>query len=418
MSLIHRPDGFQFVVQPYRERIAIGKRAVMVQRIRLLSEQHGQYVLLSPLGQDALEAVFAKETGYLLGETVWHHFEKPAYLIFCERLSKDTNQVLLVVIRASEVYLDAIVDNDKLRAELLPLMAMQENFRVLTCGEVALKSVDTPGGFTLPKNLINSFEEIKEPVFKNLPALASAQLLTLMLSLKSPLLGPKISPVMVALGSAAVLAVVWWIYAMHPPAPERVVVNQTVAQKPDLSYVDFYAAMKSPAPQEQINELAQTIQIFYGLPGWQAADLHYDGSVYHVQMSRQGGSLQWLTKWAAGQNYGLNLSSQGAEVSVASELKDRLRPRTLYPLAQTMASLIDQLDKLFPNQAVSIGDPKIFGQTKSRIVTINFADASPDTLMLIGDTLGESLPLSISTMSLTVHSGLLNGSVQLSVWGI
>ena len=71
MSLLNRPDGVQFVVQPYRERIAIGKRAVMVQRIRLLSEQHGQYVLLSPLGQDAIEAVFSKESGYLLGETIW-----------------------------------------------------------------------------------------------------------------------------------------------------------------------------------------------------------------------------------------------------------------------------------------------------------------------------------------------------------
>ena len=74
MSLLNRPDGIQFVVQPYRERIAIGKRSVMVQRIRLLSEQHGQYVLISPLTKDAVEAVFSKESGYLLGESVWTYF--------------------------------------------------------------------------------------------------------------------------------------------------------------------------------------------------------------------------------------------------------------------------------------------------------------------------------------------------------
>ncbi len=44
----------------------MGKRSVMVQRIRLLSEQHGQYVMFFPLGQDAIEAVFSKESGYLL----------------------------------------------------------------------------------------------------------------------------------------------------------------------------------------------------------------------------------------------------------------------------------------------------------------------------------------------------------------
>ncbi len=83
-----------------------------------------------------------------------------------------------------------------------------------------------------------------------------------------------------------------------------------------------------------------------------------------------------------------------------------------------MASLIDRLDSLFPNQSIGISDAKILGQTKSRTITISFTDASPDTLILIGDTLGDNLPLSIAAMNVSVRSGLLNGSVQLSVWGI
>ncbi len=71
-----------------------------------------------------MEAVFSKESGYLLGENVWTYFDKSPYLIFCERLSKDTNQVLLVIVRANEVYLDTVVDNEKLRTELVPLMTM------------------------------------------------------------------------------------------------------------------------------------------------------------------------------------------------------------------------------------------------------------------------------------------------------
>ena len=418
MSLLNRPDGVQFVVQPYRERIAIGKRAVMVQRIRLLSEQHGQYVMLFPLAQDAIEAVFSKESGYLLGETIWTRFEKPPYLIFCERLSKENNQVLLVVIRANEVYLDIVVDNEKLRSELLPLMTMQESFRVITCGEVSLKSIEAPGGFILSKNLVNSFEELKEPVFKNLPVLASAQLLTLLLALKSPLLGSRISPTMIAVVSAAVLVVVWWVYAVNPPTTKAVTVQNVVAEHPDLSYVDFYAAMKTPAPEQQLAELAQMVKIFYGLPGWQPSGIRYTGNQYNIQMDRQGGALQWLTQWVSAQHYSLSLGSKGAEVAVASQLQERLRPKALYPLSQVMASLIDQLDSIFPSQAVSISDPKIFGQTKSRMITINLVDASPDTLVLIGNTLGDNLPLSIAAMNVSFRSGLINGSVQLSVWGI
>ncbi|MBS0349627.1 MAG: hypothetical protein JSR33_00330 [Proteobacteria bacterium] len=418
MSLINRPDGVQFVVQPYRERIALGKRGVMVQRIRLLSEQHGQYILLSPLGDNAIEAVFSKESGYLLGETIWTYFQKPAYLIFCERLSKDNNQVLLVVIRANEVYLDMIVDNDKLRSELLPLMAMHESFRVITCGEVTLAQVDSPGRFVLPKNLVAAFETVNDPVFKNLPKLESAQLMTLLLTLKSPLLGSRVPSTAIAVLGAALLAILAWIYVIHPPFHPKAAPKKIVVQQPDINYVDYYAAMKTPTPEQQLNELAQTIQMFYGLPGWQPNDIHYDGSQYRVQMNRQGGTLKWLMGWATGQHYSLNLSSKGAEVAVFSQLQNRPRPKTLYPLGQVLALLVDQLDLLFPDQSITIGDPKIWGLTKSRSITINFSNASPDTLVLIGDTLGEKLPLSIAAIDVNVRNGLLNGNVQLSVWGI
>jgi hypothetical protein len=416
MSLLNRPDGVQFVVQPYRERITIGKRSLMVQRIRLLSEQHGQYVLLSPLGEGALEAVFSREAGYLLGETVWMYFDRPAYLIFCERLSKDNNQVLLVIVRGNEIYLDALVDNDKLRAELLPLMTMQESFRVITYGEVTLNQNQAPGNFELPKNLVSSFEIAKEPVFKNLPILNDARLLTLLLALKSPLLGAKVQPIAIIGGVVTLLAVIWWFY---PTASlnEKTGINNLLAQQPNLAYLDFYTAMKSPTPQQQLKELTQTIQAFYDLPGWQASNITYSSNQYRIQLNRDGGNLQWLEKWAAGQHFLLNLSSNGAEIVTPSLLTQRPAPKVVYPLSQVTASLIDQLDLLFPNQAVTISELKVSGQTQARTLNIRFVDASPDILELLGRTLGNELPLSIAMINIDVLGGLLNGSVQLSVWG-
>ncbi len=78
--------------------------------------------------------------------------------------------------------------------------------------------------------------------------------------------------------------------------------------------------MNTPAPEQQLEEFAQIIQTFYGLPGWQAADIRYDGNQYQVQLNRQGGAMQWLTQWASAENYCLNLSSKGAEILVSSQL--------------------------------------------------------------------------------------------------
>ncbi len=416
MSLLNRPDGVQFVVQPYRERIAIGKRSVMVQRIRFLSEQHGQYVLLTPLNTGSIEAVFSRESGYLLGESIWNYFDKPPYLIFCEKISKDSNQVLLVIIRANEIYLDTIVDNDKVRVELLPFMTMPESFRVITCGDTSLGQKEDTTHFMLPKNLVSSFEIANGPVFKNLPVYPQARILTLLMALKSPLLGPRVSPAIVGGGIATILAVVWWAYYVYP-TNQAVSLPQLVTQLPDEAYANFYTAMKTPAPDQQLHELAHITQSFYSLPGWQAGEIRYGDNQYRVKLIRQGGTLNWLTQWVSQHHYLLNLNQDGAEIAVPSHLLPRPAPKAMYSVSEVMASLLDNLDSIFLNQTISVSDLKILGQTKLRTLTINLTDATPDTLLLIGNTVG-GLPLSVTGMNVSLRSGLLYGSVQLSVWGI
>ncbi len=56
------------------------------------------------------------------------------------------------------MYLDTVVDNDKLRNELLPLMTMQESFRVITCGDVSLRKAEAqePGKFYLTEKFSES----------------------------------------------------------------------------------------------------------------------------------------------------------------------------------------------------------------------------------------------------------------------
>ena len=147
-------------------------------------------------------------------------------------------------------------------------MTMQETYRVITYGEVSLTQNSGSSNFELPKNLVNSFELAKEPVFNNLPTLASTRLLSLQLALESSLLGSKIPTAVIATVAILFLATIWWVYTMISPQKKAIAPTQFVEQ-PNLAFVDFYNAMKTPPPDQQFKELAEMIMTFYTLPGWQ-----------------------------------------------------------------------------------------------------------------------------------------------------
>ena len=116
MSTLVRSDGTQFVMQAYRELLSAKKKSQIIQEIRFLAEQQGQY-----------EAVFSTEPGYWLGESIWHYFNQPKNLIYCEALP-DSAQVLTVVIQQGSVYIDSQMLASSLQLELLPLMRCVTQF--------------------------------------------------------------------------------------------------------------------------------------------------------------------------------------------------------------------------------------------------------------------------------------------------
>ncbi len=411
MTILNKPDGTQFIVQAYRERLALGKRSALVQKLRALAEQHGQYLLLLPMPQRTLEVVFSKDPGYLLAETVWNYFERPNNLIFCERLSKDHNQVLLIAIRDGEVYLDTQIENEKIKTELLPLLTAEATYRVVISGDVSL---------TLEEGAASSFEVSKESILKQLPILNTCRLSTLSLTLKSPLLGSRFTPLTLAAATIVFLGVVWGLYIyLNKPEPQVTTPQSQAINQQDNSYTDFYSSLNSPAPSEQMEELAQNILRLYNLPsGWQPGEMHFENKNYQFGLIRQGGSVQEMQNWARNHNYSFNLGLEGAELALPSILSNRNVPRVVYSLQQVMASLIDKLDPLFTENAVSVGEIRQQGKVNSRTITINLKDISPEILPLIGNVLGESLPLSITAIDVKVNAGLLSGTIQLSAWGI
>ena len=104
MAYLTREDGEHFVIPSYREVLSAKQKSVLKKDILLLSQSYGEYITLQRKSPVQYEVAFSPDTGYLLGETVWQHFKRPADLIYCEAIP-GTTEAILVIVKAGSVYL-------------------------------------------------------------------------------------------------------------------------------------------------------------------------------------------------------------------------------------------------------------------------------------------------------------------------
>lgn len=412
MSTLVRSDGTQFVMQAYRELLSVTKRSQIVHEIRFLAEQQGQYTRLFKKGQNQYEAIFSTEPGYLLGESVWHYFGEPNNIIYCEALP-DSAQILVVVVRSGSVYIDAQILGSSLQSELLPLMTGDFKYRIITSGNVPLRKAESFGTFRFPKDLIASFETLQVPLFPQLPALKSLQLQPLPLALKSEHLSFGFSTPLILLTTLALIFGGWWALT---PKEEGVSFRPPLIRTMVSPYAAYYRALTTPAPDRQLAEMVATITQLYLLPGWSATKLQFNGKRFHVALRSDGGKMSGITQWAKQRGYQFHLSSRGAEVIYQSRLTSRAKPTALYASTQVVTQLVDHMTQLLHHNAVSLGETRQRGDVRATRLTIHLDEVSPELLDLVGRELNH-LPLALTSVDITIHSGLMNGIIQLSVWG-
>lgn len=414
MATITRSDGVQFVIQPYRELLNPARRTLLLQEIRMLAEQHGHYVSLERKHAGTIEATFSKAPGFLLAECVWEYFGCPENLIYCEEIP-DSGQIFLVVIRENSVYLDARVQAIEARTELMPLMTGEHVYRIVTSGNVPLSDSVRPNCFTFPEKMILSFEKLKAPLFPVLPSDIRAQLESLPLALKSSLLGRDYAPYISAVLVCLLILGGWWLFAPTPKPRAAVAQRSTAPSVTDLSA--YNVGLSSPSPAKQLTELSQVISRLYIIPGWQFEQVTLTQGTYHINVEREGGDMQSLTTWSAQNHFELELSGAGVKLGYKSVVPSRMPPQALYRSQQVLAILIDHLDRLLHEKSVLIGSSQTIGTMQKTDVTVNLHNISPSVLMLVGEEFG-NLPLSLKSASVRLQTGgLLEGSIQLTVWG-
>jgi hypothetical protein len=411
MAVIKRNDGTHFIAQAYRERITVKNKRLLVQEIRMLSSSHGSFISIMRKIKRELEVAISQDQGYLLGELVWDFFGRPDNLIFCEAIAESAN-CILVVIRDAAVYLDMKLLSNQIKDELTPILADDREYDVYTFGDVPVRDTDTFGDatFKLPKSIVAKFNHLKESVFERLLASPEFELRPLPTILRSKYLRSH-SAVLVTAALVIVFGGGWWLFG-GPSTPQTMPTQVSTVPH----WQNYEVALMTPSPTKMITELGDKIDQLYLIPGWEAAHITFNGEKYQVDMRSHGGDLWYLTDWAKQHYYDLRITSSGAKLTLESHLKKRSLPQK-YPNMQMAAeTFMARMKQVLTTGAVHVDSSGQHGGMQVTKFTLDLTELSPDLLDLIGQEL-EDLPLSLSSVDLRLQNGLIDGKIQLSLWG-
>ncbi|OGT67390.1 MAG: hypothetical protein A3J38_04885 [Gammaproteobacteria bacterium RIFCSPHIGHO2_12_FULL_45_9] len=416
MSTLTRADGVQFVVHPYRDSLRPEKKTLLLlQRIRAISEEQGAFVHLFKRDNQEIEAVFSREPGYLLGESVRYYFHQARNLIFCERL--EANTLLVVVVQSGTVFLDMTIQPALLKRELAPLTTATEPFQVYLSGDVPFiwEAVEADADdtlFTLPASLILSCERLEKPLFTRLPVLPALQLVSLTPALKSVGLTQNHSlTIGLCIGLCALVA------AGALLLPRKTSPTPPPAASITNPYAAFTTAMQSPAPLLQLETALSIVAQYAVLPGWRLQSAEFTPYNAHLVLQPAGSNLQNLQELASANGFTVRWDTDHTNIDGKMVLPNRSEIQDLYPLDALLNHTIGHLQNLLTDDAsIQITQTQTHGSAKQATLMITFAHMSPELIGLLGKSL-ESLPASVELLELKPAGGSFKGSLQLSIWG-
>ncbi len=411
MSILTREDGTQFVIQAYRELLSTKKSSLMSQELRLLSDQHGEYVHVHPGSDGQVEVAFSSEMGYLLGESIWEYFGRPRYFIFCEALP-GSNEIILVVINNGSVYLDTKIPNRQLAREIAPLTTETQAYEIVTSGDVLLRNIEQAGSFTFPKEQTISFRRLDKLLLPQLPEYPQLQMQPLVLALRSEHFRRKAMPWVI--GASLVVLLVAGLFYLTQQTPDTTAVAEKIKENPLALY---QSALTSASPDLRLQAFARTVTRLYFLPGWHVTQVHYDQNRYRISVSPNNGSIRLLSDFAQQHGYQMHLNASGAMLTIEQHLQARSVPSNMLSTQKVAGELIDHLNAIMPQHVVAITGQSREGGAEKMNLTIRLAHTSPTQLMLIARTLRD-LPVELQAVDVQLKTGLMIGTIRIAVWGI
>lgn len=410
MSYITREDGEHFVIPSYRDVLSAKQKTQLKKDILLLSQSYGDYITLQKKNATQYEVAFSPDTGYLLGESIWHQFKRPADMIYCEVIP-NTTEAILVIVKSGSVYLDGRFPIESIPEELIIFLTQQNSFEIYIYGDVPISEHPEEGKFSFEPSSVQSFNILPEPVFPTLPLLKMYQLQLVDQVLKAQGIG--VLPITQIATVIGVLGLAWlgWWYFTKPS--EEVKVSTAPQVNPYQRYLD---QLTSPAPDAEMSVVLDSFQKFSTMPGWNATTIDYLHGNLQVKVQSAGGTVEALNSWCILNNMSLSIKQDGMYV-VASLFTPKRRPPTvIYPLKEVIGTLVDRLSKVYPGNQMRLGEINSRNNYSDTIITLTLSSVTPDVIGLISKQFAD-LPLILQGFTLNAQNGILNGTITIQALG-
>ena len=409
MAYVTREDGEHFVVPAYRDLLT-GKGKALHDQVQALSKNYGHYVILQHKQANQYEVALSPDMGYLLGESIWHYFNKPTDLVYCEAIP-NTTEVLLVVVQGNTVYLDGNFAAEHITDELIIFLTQKNNFDIYVYGDVPISETQAEGKFTFPSESTKSFHILDTPALSKLPLLNIYQLQPIEKILRSSTFAlPSAKKTTILLIILVILGWQGWSWlttaTAPPPAPEP----------QENPYKDYYTALTSPSPEQELEEFFLQAKRLLAMPGWMAGDIQYSQGKLTTVVTSSGSKIATLLTWA--ENNKITATLNQNNITLTIEVKPPPRrplPTKIYPLQAIIARLTDRIATIYPGNHLQLSTITDKGSYKITTITINFADISPMVFKLIGLQL-KGLPFTLKSISLKIGSNF-SGAILVDAFG-
>lgn len=411
MPYITREDGEHFVIPSYRDVLSAKNKNLLKKDILLLSQNYGEYITLQRKSPIQYEVAFSPDTGYLLGESIWHNFKRPMDMIYCEAIP-NTTEAILVIVKNGSVYLDGSFPVDTIPEELIIFLTQKNNFEIYVYGDVPISEIPAEGKFSFEPSSVKSFTVLDKPVFPTLPLLRIYQLQLVDQVLKAQGIG--VFPTRQILLGAIVLGLIYMLYSyITSRKPEERPVIVTNEENP---YQGFLLALTSPAPNDEMNKFVDQLTLLFTMPGWSPVQVEYSKGNLTSSVTSDGGRIENLTQWTGANGGKLDIKQDGIFVTLPVKVPNRPAPTKIYSLRETIGRFIDNLAGVYPGNHMDVSQIVSRGNYTDMTFSINVTNATPAILRLIANQF-QDLPFALIKISLTVANGFLSGTITIEALG-
>lgn len=412
MPYITREDGERFVIPSYRDVLSAKNKSLLKKDILMLSHNYGEYITLQRKGPSQYEVAFSPDTGYLLGETIWHYFKRPMDMIYCEAIP-NTTEAILVIVKNGSVYLDGSFPLESIPEELIIFLTQKNNFEIYLYGDVPISQTPEEGKFSFEASSVKSFIVLDAPVFQTLPLLKIYQLQLVEPVLKAHGIG--VFPLRQLIVVLVVLVLLYLMYSYLTSKPSEVM-RPLIIMPPPNPYQGYNTALNSPAPEQEMEKVLTLMRALFTMPGWMPSTIDYKQGLVAANIKSNGGTINDLNNWLGINNARIEVRPEGIFILKNLYLSKRPIPKAIYYLQGTMAIFVDKLSKVYPGNHITINEIKDKGSYKEMSFTVDFLNISPVVLTLIQLQL-KDLPFVLQKLSIVVENGSFTGSLSLKALG-